>query len=296
MSSLYPVTFTWTGTPTGMADISTNGPVGVPFGCTPIDEYQYFTFAFSQFGNGCPREYSYNPLSTTCVYTADLYNSQTWGCTWTVADVSTSVVDGGPTSLPAGIPATVTAPIQWVTVTSTQQITSTSTSIVDPGAVTVTVSATQGASKLRRGESPRNEARSGEDKVLGEILEKPLNEPENDLVLAAFTSTKGANSTDLWLEDRALCPYTDQIYCGAGCCTSPQGAECLDIKFLRGYADRFQALTRRVVLEMDRFRVVTDLIAFHSMPTLHLLTICTGHGTALQRLQHPLLQRQPIQQ
>lgn len=224
------MTFTWTGTPTAMAGISTNGPEGVPFGCTPISKYQYFTFAFSQFGDGCPSEYSYNPVSTTCVYTADLTNSQTWGCTWTVADVSTSVVDG-PTPLLAGVPAIVTAPIQWVTVTSTQQITSTSTSVVDPGAVTVTVSATQGASKLRRGESPRKEARSGKEKLLGEILEKPLNEPENDLVLAAFTPKKEINSTDSWLEDRALCPSTDQIYCGAGCCTSAQCAECLDIIF-----------------------------------------------------------------
>jgi hypothetical protein len=203
------------------AGISTNGPAGVPFGCTPLNRYQYFTFAFSQFGNGCPFEYSYNAAYSTCVYTADLYNSQTWGCTWTVAEISTSIVNGGPTTAPSGMAATVTAPIQWVTVTSTQQIMSTSTSIVDPGAKTVTVSATQGASKLRRGESPRHEARSGEERVLGELnSEKPLNRPASDLVLAAFNPAKGTNSTDSWLEDRALCPYTDQIYCGAGCCTS----------------------------------------------------------------------------
>lgn len=119
MTSLLGVTFTWTGTPTGMAGISTNGPANVPFGCTPLVPYQYFTFAWSQFGNGCPYEYSYNAIATTCVYTADLYNSQTWGCTWTTSVVSTSTVNGGPTTAPAGVPATVTAPIQWVTITST---------------------------------------------------------------------------------------------------------------------------------------------------------------------------------
>jgi hypothetical protein len=119
MTSLLGVTFTWTGTPTGMAGISTNGPPNVPFGCTPLVPYQYFTFAWSQFGNGCPYEYSYNAIATTCEYTADVYNSQTWGCTWTTSVVATSTVNGGPTTAPVGVPATVTAPIQWVTITST---------------------------------------------------------------------------------------------------------------------------------------------------------------------------------
>jgi hypothetical protein len=222
MTSLLPVTFTWTGTPTGMAGISTNGPANVPFGCTPVNPYQYFTFAWSQFGNGCPNEYSYNAIATTCIYTADLYNSQTWGCTWTTSVVSTSTVNGGATTAPAGVPATVTGPVQWVTVASTQQTTSTSTSIVDPGAKTVTVSATQG-SKLRRGESQREERHSGGGEILGALnSEKPLGgRPADDLSFAAFNPREGINSTDSWLEDRALCPYTDQIWCGAGCCRSP---------------------------------------------------------------------------
>ena len=204
-----------------MAGISTKGPAGVPFSCYPVNKYQYFTFAFSQFGNGCPYEYSYNPVYSTCVYTANLYNSQTWGCTWTVPVTSTSIVNGGPTTAPAGVPATVTAPVQWVTVTSTQQITSTSTSIVDPGAVTITVTASQAAAKVRRVESPRYEGVTGEETILGELkLQKPLDGPAKDLELSSFNLAKPRNGTDSWLEDRALCPYTNQIFCGVGCCKS----------------------------------------------------------------------------
>ena len=94
--------------------------------------------------------------------------------------------------------------------------------MVDPGAKTVTVVATQGDSKLKRNEDSRREHHSGEEKILGELnSEKPLGEhPTDDLVLAALNPSKGINMTDSWLEDRALCPYTDQIWCGAGCCRS----------------------------------------------------------------------------
>jgi hypothetical protein len=94
--------------------------------------------------------------------------------------------------------------------------------VVDPGAKTVTVVATQGASKLRRDEDSRREHHSGAEKILGNVdSEKPLGEhPADDLVLAALNPSKGLNMTDSWLEDRALCPYTDQIWCGAGCCRS----------------------------------------------------------------------------
>jgi len=226
ISSFWDVTFTWTGTPTGMAGISTNGPEAVDFSCYPLNTYQDFTFAFSQLGDGCPYRYTYNSAYSTCYYTADVYNSQTWDCTWTVPVSSTTIVDGGPVTALTGVPATITAPLQWVTVTSTQQITSTSTSIVDPGAKTVTVTASQAAAKLRRVESPRYEGVTGGEKILGGLkLEKPLGRPASDLALSSSNLAKGRNSTDSWLEDRDLCPYTDEIFCGTGCCRSLQSSE-----------------------------------------------------------------------
>jgi hypothetical protein len=219
------VTFTWTGTPTGMAGISTNGPEAVDFSCYPVNTYQDFTFSFSQLGDGCPYEYTYDSVYSTCDYTADVYNSQTWDCTWTVPVISTTIVDGGPTTALTGVPATITAPLQWVTVTSTQQITSTSTSVVDPGAKTVTVTASQAAAKLRRVESPTYEGVTGGEKILGVLkLEKQLDGPASDLALSSFNLAKGRNSTDSWLEDRDSC-LSDEIFCGVGCCKSLQSSE-----------------------------------------------------------------------
>ena len=199
MTSVAVYSFLWTGTPTAMAGISTNGPANAQFGCTPLHPTQYFTFTWSVFGNGCPAEYAYD-LANTCIYTADIYNSQTWGCTWTAQSTATTTVDGGATTAPAGVPATVTAEPQWVTVTQTQQTTSTSTSTVDPGAKTVTVTSTQGVQR-RRDQHPLHAIRPADPLSLGKV-----NELEK------------SNSTYAMLDRRLTCPYTNQILCGTGCC------------------------------------------------------------------------------
>ncbi|KAE8454429.1 hypothetical protein EG329_000051 [Mollisiaceae sp. DMI_Dod_QoI] len=202
MTSLLDYTFFWGSlTPTGMAGISTNGPSNVPFACTPMFTAQYFTFTWSQLGNGCPNEYSWNPAST-CISTAEGYNTMTWSCTWTTSIAATSTVNGGTTTASAGQAATATAPVVWVTVTNTQQTTSTTTSIVDPGAKTVTVTSTQGVQK-------RN------DDFAGALF------PANKYGIDLQRPVENLNATYEVLDPRAVCA-SGNIDCGLNCCLSDQ--------------------------------------------------------------------------
>ncbi|KUJ09742.1 uncharacterized protein LY89DRAFT_788007 [Mollisia scopiformis] len=202
MTSYFDYTFFWgTQTPAGMAGISTNGPSNVPFACTPVYSAQYFTFTWYQLGNGCPVEYSWNAAST-CISTAGVYNTMSWGCTWTTSVAATSTIDGGTTTVSAGQAATAIAPVVWVTITNTQQTTSTTTSTVDPGAKTVTVTSTPGVSKR-------------DDNFAGALF------PARNYGTDMQRVVEPGNATSEVLDSRAVCASND-INCGLNCCLSDQ--------------------------------------------------------------------------
>jgi hypothetical protein len=202
-TSVYP--YTQGPTPTQWAGISSNGPPGAPFACTPSPTSTIFnTYEWVATGNGCPIGYDYASADTTCIWDDSLTSPVTfiWECLFTVGANANTTVDGGTTTVADGNAITVTANPVTITVTQTVQQSDTVTSIVAPGADTISVTSTvtQNGALVRKHQPQVAELEEKQTVILHNIY------PTTDVEYSYF------NSSNL------LIPRQCVIQCSVYCC------------------------------------------------------------------------------
>jgi hypothetical protein len=146
-SSYIVYTYTQPDTPSLYSSYLSYGPSNAVLQCQPSPRQSWsLTLWWYATTNGCPNGYSYSTQGTSasCVYTSQLtgYFTFTWKCDFTVSALTTSTVDGGPTTVQNGAAVTVAGATTYATVTQTAQVTSLQVSIYNPNAVTIVVTST----------------------------------------------------------------------------------------------------------------------------------------------------------